>query len=306
MVVPVTLTINFTSYYAGDHRVCVSIDGNPYDCTIVVTCIGFGTACSAVYNATVDNETCSDMVFDVYVQPVCESEESLEKRTYATYTFTPSPACKKYTLECKNAPIESITITTPGTGYTSAPNVTISGGGGLGATATAIVNPLAPYEITGFTITNYGSGYTSPPFVNIDNPADPLGTPATAIADLDQCGSISFATCSGTYTVPADVVEVGDSIEVCSPTTGGPVVTSQYTKTENGNCLCDCENLTIEVTGASGSIDYYANACDGGQLTGTLNAGDPVVSACIATGSFYYVVALPTPTVNTTTGACPP
>ena len=302
MVVPVTLTINFTSYYAGDHRVCVSINGNPYDCTIVVTCIGFGTACSAVYNATVDNETCSDVVFDVYVQPVCESEESLEKRTYATYTFSPSPACKKYTLECINVAVESINVTNAGTGYTIVPNVAISGGGGAGATATASLDGFGGITIS---LDTPGSGFTSVPSVNIDPPDTP-GDQAVAVAILDQCGSISFATCSGTYTVPADVLELGTTVEVCSPTTGGPVVTSQYTKTQNGNCLCDCENLTIEVTGASGSIDYYANACDGEQLTGTLNAGDLAVSACIATGSFYYVVALGSPTVNTTTGACPP
>ncbi len=51
-----------------------------------------------------------------------------------------------------------------GTGYTSAPTVTISGGSGTGATATATV---AGGSIVGFTITNAGSGYTSTPTITL-------------------------------------------------------------------------------------------------------------------------------------------
>ena len=295
--VPVTLTINFVSNYAGQHRVCVSIDGNPYDCTTLVTCLGFGSPCSAVFNTTVDNETCADVVFDVYVQPTCEPIESLDKRTSATYTFTPSPACKKYTLDCINVPIESITLDNPGTGYTAA-SVSILGGGGAGATATATV---VSGSISVINITNYGSGYTSPPAVNISGD----GMDAAATAVLDQCGSISFDNCIGTYTVPANTLEVGDSIEVCSPAAGGPVITSQYTKTLNGNCLCDCEYITVTITDV-GSINYYANTCNGGQITGTMTNGDPSMSACVASGSFYYEVASGTPVVGVTTAVCPP
>ena len=49
-----------------------------------------------------------------------------------------------------------------GTGYTSAPTVSFSGGGGTGAAATALINAGKVY---GFTITNAGSGYTGNPTV---------------------------------------------------------------------------------------------------------------------------------------------
>lgn len=293
----VSLTINFVSNYAGNHRVCVSKDGNPYDCTTIVSCIGFGTACSAVWYDTVDNETCDNVTFDVYVQPTCEEEGSLDKRTYAAYTFVPSPACKKYTLECVNVPVESITVDNPGSGYTTA-TVTISGGGGAGATATA---NLVGNTVDSITLDTPGSGYTSVPAVNISG--DGIDAAATAI--LDQCGSISFDTCSGTYTIPADTIELTQQFDVCSPTTGGPVVTSEYTKTLNGNCLCNCEYLTLEVTGASGDIIYYANLCDGAQVSGLVSVGDPVLTACIASDSFYYIVNSGVPSVNTTYGVCP-
>lgn len=60
--------------------------------------------------------------------------------------------------------VTSITVASPGTGYTTAPTVTLTGGGGTGATATATVSGGA---ITAFTVTNGGSGYTSAPTVVI-------------------------------------------------------------------------------------------------------------------------------------------
>ena len=58
--------------------------------------------------------------------------------------------------------ISGITVTAPGSGYTAAPTVGLTGGGGTGATATATV---AAGKITGITITNPGTGYTTAPTV---------------------------------------------------------------------------------------------------------------------------------------------
>lgn len=60
--------------------------------------------------------------------------------------------------------VTSITVATAGTGYTTAPTVTLTGGGGTGATATATVSGGA---ITGFTVTAGGTGYTTAPTVVI-------------------------------------------------------------------------------------------------------------------------------------------
>jgi hypothetical protein len=57
--------------------------------------------------------------------------------------------------------VKSIVLTDGGSGYTTAPTVTISGGGGSGATATAIV---ASGKVTGITITSRGSLTTSGPY----------------------------------------------------------------------------------------------------------------------------------------------
>ncbi|GAN72110.1 hypothetical protein ASY01nite_13960 [Acetobacter syzygii] len=60
--------------------------------------------------------------------------------------------------------VASITVGAGGTAYTSAPLVTLVGGGGTGATATATV---ASGAVTGFTVTNPGTGYTTAPTVMI-------------------------------------------------------------------------------------------------------------------------------------------
>ncbi|MEI6273613.1 MAG: hypothetical protein WCQ03_09095, partial [Phycisphaerae bacterium] len=57
-------------------------------------------------------------------------------------------------------PIQRISVNNGGAGYTSAPTVTITGGGGTGAIATAILTGSA---VTSVTIDNPGTGYTSAP-----------------------------------------------------------------------------------------------------------------------------------------------
>ena len=63
--------------------------------------------------------------------------------------------------------VSGIAVTNAGTGYYNAPLVTLTGGGGTGATATAAFNSTTG-AITGFTVTNAGTGYTSAPTVNIN------------------------------------------------------------------------------------------------------------------------------------------
>lgn len=74
--------------------------------------------------------------------------------------------------------VTGTTITAQGTGYTSAPTVAFSGGGGSGATATATATGG---KVTGITITNPGSGYTSAPTIAFSGGA---GSGATATASF--------------------------------------------------------------------------------------------------------------------------
>jgi hypothetical protein len=75
--------------------------------------------------------------------------------------------------------VKSIAVNAQGTGYTTASTVTISGGGGSGATA---VPTITSGRITAISITSIGQKYTSAPTVTFAGP----GTGATATAIISQ------------------------------------------------------------------------------------------------------------------------
>ncbi len=77
--------------------------------------------------------------------------------------------------------VDTVDIVSGGAGYTMAPTVTFSGGGGTGAAGTAV---LTNGIVTGVTITNGGSGYTSAPTVTVSS-------------TFSVSGSISFAADGG-------------------------------------------------------------------------------------------------------------
>lgn len=78
--------------------------------------------------------------------------------------------------------VQSITVTSGGSGYTSAPAVSLGGGGGSGATATATVSGGA---VTAVTITAAGSGYSSAPSVSFSGGGG-SGAAATASVTPDS------------------------------------------------------------------------------------------------------------------------
>lgn len=66
-----------------------------------------------------------------------------------------------------NGFVVSINVTSGGSGYTTEPNVVISGGGGTGATAKAFI---AGGSVVSILVLSAGSGYTSIPTVTVDAP----------------------------------------------------------------------------------------------------------------------------------------
>ena len=103
--------------------------------------------------------------------------------------------------------VTSIAITNGGSGYTVPPDIGFTGGGGgSGAAATALIS-----GVTGFTITNFGTGYTSPPDVTITGGG---GSGATAVATVAN-GSITAVnlTNGGSgYSTPPTVTFTGGGI----------------------------------------------------------------------------------------------
>ncbi len=81
----------------------------------------------------------------------------------------------------RDSGVTSITVANAGSGYTSAPTVAITGGGGTGATATATITGDA---ITGFTVTDPGSGYETPPTITLTGGGGTGGAGTAVVADL--------------------------------------------------------------------------------------------------------------------------
>lgn len=71
---------------------------------------------------------------------------------------------RTYSQNVFDGKVRDIEMTNQGTGYTSAPAVNFSGGGGSGAAATAEVDNGG--RVVGVTMTNNGSGYTSAPSIS--------------------------------------------------------------------------------------------------------------------------------------------
>ena len=84
--------------------------------------------------------------------------------------------------------ILAVAVTNVGSGYTSVPTVSFTGGGGTGAAGTAVV---VAGEVVGVDITNAGSGYTSAPTVAFTGGGG-SGAAGTAIV-ADTAGNLPFA-----------------------------------------------------------------------------------------------------------------
>ena len=112
--------------------------------------------------------------------------------------------------------IKSATVLSGGSGYSSAPTVTFIGGAGSGASATATVSGGV---VTGITITNAGTGYTSQPRVLLSGPAGSGG----AVVVCAMCFTVVSVTVnnggSGYTTDP--VASIAQAADPTHPTSIG-------------------------------------------------------------------------------------
>lgn len=123
-----------------------------------------------------------------------------------------------------------------GSGYTSAPTIAFSGGGGSGAAATAVVTNGS---VTGITITNAGSGYTSAPTIAFSGGGG-SGAVATAVLSGATVGSTIITGTTGAIDVAALDATHGLNIKATVSSTGG--------------CVSDGSLRNI---GASGSLSNW-------------------------------------------------
>ncbi len=110
-----------------------------------------------------------------------------------------------------NEYMASITVNLGRSVYTTAPVVTISGGGGSGATAQA---NLSGGAITSTTMLTPGSGYSGIPTVTIAPPPTAYTTfwsnDGTSVNGSEPSGAVSVSVSQGLFTVILGDTNVGE------------------------------------------------------------------------------------------------
>jgi hypothetical protein len=199
-----------------------------------------------------------------------------------------------------------ITITNAGTGYTSVPTVTITGGSGHGATAVATIQTPS---VDAVNVINGGSGYSaSAPSVVFSGGG---GTGAAAFATADPQGITSTTvTNSGEYTSsdsqPAPTVAV---ILSGGGGSGASLTAAQFKTSDTGGIsfwAISSVNIVSSGTGYSSppSISFSITTPGGGIIhtpTATCTVGNGrVLSITVTSGGGGYTSA---PSVTLTGGS---
>ncbi len=215
----------------------------------------------------------------------------------APVIFAPSPVCASSTGNVASVPanlnatfswsitngtitnsstgtVDHITIGSGGSGYTSAPPVTISSGGGSGATATATVSGGA---VTAITITNPGSGYTSAPTVSFGGP----GSGATAAATLGT-GIIYTAGTTSPITIGLTVTQ--GTCSVTSTPASVTVNTSPSVTTDiSSKNVCAGGTLTLSPVFSNATTYQWQVSTNGGVSFSTLsNSAGGCTTNCVS------------------------
>ena len=187
-----------------------------------------------------------------------------------------------YNYHC--APISSsvatITLTNPGSGYTSAPTVSLTGGGGSGAAASVIGGAIPNGQVGSVTVTAPGSNYTSAPTVTFSGGGgsgaaataaiQPMNGRPVASLNLTSAGQQCYVSAS-----PPSVTITGG---------GGKGASGTATVAAGANCLyslqvtANCkknQTVAITISGGDGS----------GATVGTLSSPNGSGSTVTVSGS---------------------
>jgi Chaperone of endosialidase len=123
---------------------------------------------------------------------------------FALVTSTNATAATAAASPPVSGSISAINVTYGGSGYTTPPAVTITDGGGSGATATAFINDG---EVTGITVTHGGSGYTGTPTVTVAPPTTQIvyttwwSNDGTSVNGSEPASAVNVSVNQGLFTV---------------------------------------------------------------------------------------------------------
>ena len=158
--------------------------------------------------------------------------------------------------------VQQVVITNPGAGYTLAPTLQITGGGGSGAAGTVFIGDGAVGIVT---LTDAGSGYTTAPTVTITGPVG-VGTTATAEAVVSSAGTITSI----------NIVNAGAGY------TSSPTITIGDPSLDNSGNFKFNEIVTGSITGVKGRVRTWSattNILEVANVSGMFSIGEDITGS---------------------------
>ncbi len=149
--------------------------------------------------------------------------------------------------------ITSFSLTSHGSGYTSIPTITFTGGGGTGAAAMALVSSQ---QVTGVVMINDGSGYTSTPSVTFTGGGGSGAAANVTVGDEVNAGKIT------TFVGEGDTWFGGDYLML----NGTKLWEGTSTSYNDGYSPNNNENTKTDPDNAFNSTSYGLNTYDGIDL----------------------------------------
>ena len=177
-----------------------------------------------------------------------------------------SGTAKLSVTSAQMSPLYSVNVTNGGTAFTSAPNVIITGGAGVGAVVTSTI---AGNAITSLNVQNGGTGYTTAPTVSFNGGGFVI---INAVLTTGTLSSFSYVLAGSGFTSAPTIVISGGGVATqtttCTLFTGAinaitlPTITTGFTSTP--------------------TVSFYG----GGQATATTIIGSLITSVLLPFSSY--------------------
>lgn len=180
--------------------------------------------------------------------------------------------------------VATITLQNAGTGWTSAPTVNLSGGGGSGATAVAVGAAISNGQVGSVTVTNGGSSYSSAPTVTFSGGGG-TGAAATAVivpSSGAPVASLNLSTqgqqCYLSSSPPSVIISGGGGTGALGTATVSSSPYCLYSLQVSATCK---KNQTVAISisggGGSGATVNNVSSPNGAGATVTFTA-TPVIN----------------------------
>jgi hypothetical protein len=195
--------------------------------------------------------------------------------------------------------VTALNVTSGGSGYTSAPTVAFTGGGGTGAAATASIGQTG--TVTSVTITNGGTGYTTAPTIGFTGGGGSGAVASSSLASGVYYGQVFLITSFGRSPAGARsmaqmeaVLPVRGMASTGALTLDGPNPTFNSPNSNNFNVIgTDANSCSGTAAAAKPAVGVYDD-----PNNPTTPSSQTTVTNALARPDHYYGAITPGPDVE--------